>query len=119
MPEPHSPSLVSVRSGGFDLVSALDSYEAAGTRLVESWFDIHAYAAFGRQIEGIREHAVPVPALTVLALQLFIAHCELVSTMWQNAAVGVSAAAISEAGRRHAVAVAALRMAAARLPASE
>lgn len=100
----------------FDLPAALAAYEGMGARLVESWLDIELYARFSAQIADIRAHAVPLPALTVLALQLAIAHSELVSTMWQNASVGVDAGRIREVVERHAVALDALRTAATTLP---
>lgn len=101
------------RRDPFDLVSALDSYEAATTRLVESWLDMEVYADFSRQIDAIRDHGVPDSSLTVLSLQLVIAHSELVSTLWQHASVGVPAQKMQEVQERHALAIDALRVAVA------
>lgn len=103
------------RCDAFNLMCALDAYDVASARLVESWLDMAAYTEFNRQIEPIREHGVTIPALTVLSLQLVIAHSELVSTMWQQSSVGVSAARLRDVMARHTVAVNALRVAAARL----
>lgn len=97
----------------FDLASALDRYEATCTRLVDTWFDMDRYADFRKQLEEIRQHAFRVPALTVFSLQLGIAHFELLSTLWQDASVGVSTARLEEVKMRHTIAVQAMRAAAA------
>lgn len=101
------------------LIPALDAYQVAAVRLVESWLDMEAYADFARQIEPIREHGVAVPGLTVLALQLVIAHAELVSAMWQHSSVGVSPGRMKEVRLRHAIAVQSLRVEANRLAGGE
>lgn len=108
-----------VRVDTFDLVCALDAYGAAATRLVERWFDTETYADCQRQIDAIRDHGVTQPALTVLSLQLVIAHAELVSTLWQSASVDVSAAHLQEVRARHAVAIELLRAGSAQLQRSE
>ena len=108
-----------VRVDTFHLVSALDAYAVAATRLVERWFDADAYADVQRRIDTIRDHGVTQPALTVLSLQLVIAHAELVSTLWQNASADVSAAHLQEVRARHAVAVELLRAGSAQLQRSE
>lgn len=114
LPDSVSPTLrVRPRSDAFDLVSALDTYALCATRLVETWFDMDVYARLGRQIDAIRAHGMAHGGMTVLSLQLVIAHTELLSTMWQHASVGVSAARIEEVQMRHAFAVEALRIAAA------
>ena len=105
-----------LRGGIPDLVSALDGYEATSTLLVEHWLDMDLYAQFSSQIEAIRGHVPGIPALTVLSLQLAIAHAELASTLWQNACTGVSAAKMQEARERHRLAIHAFRAVAARLP---
>ena len=101
------------RDERLDLASALERYEATCARLVDTWFDMDLYADFRKQLEAIRQHAMTVPALTVCSLQLAIAHFELVSTLWQDASVGVSAARLEEVKMRHAIAVEAMRAGAA------
>lgn len=96
-----------------EMLSALDAYDVASTRLVETWLDMDLYTEFSQQIDDIREQGVAIPTLTVLSLQLVIAHSELVSTMWQNASMGVNAARLQEVKERHTLAVNALRAAAA------
>ena len=108
-----SPSLFTRRDERLDLASALERYEATCARLVDTWFDMDLYADFRKQLEAIRHHAMTVPALTVYSLQLAIAHFELVSTLWQDASVGVSAARLEEVKMRHAMAVEAMRAGAA------
>ena len=103
----HSPS--TRRDERFDLASALDRYATASTRLVDTWFDMGLYADFRKQLEAIRLHAMTVPALAVYSLQLAIAHFELISTLWQDASVGVSAARLEEVKMRHTIAVEAMR----------
>jgi hypothetical protein len=107
------PSTSTHRDGTFDLPSALDRYGTTCTRLVDTWFDMDLYADFRKQLEAIRQHAMTVPALTVYSLQLAIAHFELVSTLWQDASVGISAARLEEVKMRHAIAAEAMRAAAA------
>lgn len=109
------PSESEVRCGAFNLMAALDAYELASARLVEAWPDPHLYADVTQQIEEIREHGVSNPVLTVLSLQLVIAHSELVSALWQNASEPVAALALQEVRQRHAIALEALRVAAARV----
>ena len=101
------------RDERLDLASALERYEATCARLVDTWFDMDLYADFRKQLEAIRQYAMTVPALTVYSLQLAIAHFELVSTLWQDASVGVSAARLEEVKMRHAMAVEAMRAGAA------
>jgi hypothetical protein len=101
------------RDERFDLASALERYEATCTRLVDTWFDMDLYAEFRKQLEAIRQYAMTVPALTVYSLQLAIAHFELVSTLWQDASVGISAARLEEVKMRHTIAAEAMRAAAA------
>lgn len=109
------PVLPSVlRPDAFKLLSALDAYDLTCARMLESWFDMHAYADFARQIDAIREHGVSAPELTVLSLQLVIAHSELVSTLWQDSCVRVNASRMQEVRERHSIAINALRAAAAR-----
>lgn len=117
MQESPSPSLsFVVRSAdAFNLLSALDAYDDAAARLVETWLDMDLYADFSKQVDAIRAHGVSTPALTVLSLQLVIAHSELVSTMWQNASVGVGEERMREVQQRHALAIAALRTVAVRM----
>lgn len=114
MQEPRFPNSI-LRHGAFHLMSALDAYELGSLRLVETWLDMDVYADVSGQIDAIREHGVTSPALTVLSLQLVIAHSELVSTMWQNSSVGVAPAKVREVTERHTLAIDAVRVAAARL----
>lgn len=111
-----SPLPYAVRSrDAFDLLSALDAYDVAAQRLVASWLDMEVYSDFSRKVDAIRDHGAAVPALTVLSLQLVIAHSELVSTLWQNASVGVSTEGMRDVQDRHTAAVEALRASATRL----
>lgn len=114
----HSLSLPSQSAtrDGFDLLSALATYEATSMRLVDTWCDVHVLSDFGRQVDEIRERVLGMPGLTVLGLQLVIAHCELSSALWQNASVGVSAKTLEEIRYRHQLAVGALRAAVIAFP---
>lgn len=103
------------RRDAFDLASALDGYEATTRRLVETWFDMHVAQAFSRDMERIRERALATPELSLLALQLGIAHCELANALWHRS--DVSAEAMEQALQRHALALATLRAAIAAAPA--
>ena len=77
---------------------------------------MHVVSDFGRQVDAIRERVMAIPGLTVLGLQLVIAHCELSSAMWQNASVGVSVTTLEEIRLRHQLAVGALRAAVIAFP---
>jgi hypothetical protein len=66
-------------------------------------------------VDAIREHGASVPVLTVLSLQLVIAHSELVCTMWQNSSVGVSPVKMQEVKARHTDSIHALAAAASKL----
>ena len=111
MQEPSFPYPVRSRDA-FNLLSALDAYDLAGQTLVASWLDMEVYADFSAKVDAIREHGATVPALTVLSLQLVIAHSELVSTLWQNASVGVGPERMGEVQARHSEAIESLRAAA-------
>ena len=100
------------RRENLDFVSALAAYEEASALEVESWFDIDRYAEFSKLGDAVREDGVAVPELTALTLQLHIAHAELVSTLWQNVAVGVPPVHMEQVRARHAVAIEGLRAAA-------
>ena len=93
----------------FDLAAALDAYEASCRRLLAHPLEAKLYAEFRASIAGIREHGVSTPALTVLALQLAIAHAELESALWQSRA-GHPAVDFDAVRARHATALHALRI---------
>ena len=111
----HSRPDSALRCSAFDLITALDAYDAASTQLVARWLDMELYEDFSKQLDAIRERGVSAPALTVLSLQLVIAHSELVCLMWQHSSVGVSATKMQEVQARHSHSIDALRAAAARL----
>lgn len=101
------------RSEAFDLNAALDAYEAACYQLVIQWKHVGLYAQAGAAIESIREYGVSVTPLTVLTLQLVIAHWELESALWRRWTIEqVSDQAFQEILGRHAIAVQDLRLAA-------
>ena len=99
------------RCDAFNLVAALDAYEVICSQLVTGWKDMDLYAHAGTAIAAIREHGVSVPSLTVLTLQLAIAHCEFESILWKKLNVEVTAENLKEVLDRHAHAVQELRFA--------
>ena len=103
------------RCDAFNLAAALDAYEVVCSQLVRRWQDMDLYAAAGTAIAAIREHGVSVPSLTVLTLQLAIAHCELESTLWQKLGGEVAPERLQAILDRHARAVQELRWAARKL----
>jgi hypothetical protein len=113
--QPYSSGDSLTRCEAFNLAAALDAYELTCSRLVSQWMHMELYAQAGAAIAAIREHGVSVPSLTVLTLQLAIAHCELESTLWQKKSVGVSAEQLDEALARHADAAQCLRIAARKI----
>ena len=110
-----SPSDSAVRSDAFNIVAALDVYDLTCSRLVANWLDMTLYADAGAAIAAIRQHGVSNPSLTVLALQLAIAHAELESVLWERSALGGSEARLRTVRDRHAMALQALRSAATAL----
>jgi hypothetical protein len=106
-------STSAVRAEAFSLPAALDAYELTCSRLVTGWLDMGQFADAGHAIAAIRQYGVSNPSLTVLALQLAIAHAELESVLWEKSALGGSEAKLLAVRERHAIAVQALRMAAA------
>ena len=114
---PSSIRATAGRRDAFGLAAALDAYAAASTRLVEGWFDPQAYAECTERLEAIRAHGLADPALSALTLQLFIAHCEVLSILWRHAVTGDCAEGIATAQERHALALGALCAALATLQA--
>ena len=108
----HSASDSVTRSETFIFAAALDAYEVTCSRLVTNWLDMNMYVEAGTSIATIRERGVSNPALTVLALQLAIAHAELEAALWQKGCVGMPDAKLTEVRERHASAVQLLRTAA-------
>lgn len=93
-----------------DVLGALDRYEVHVPLLLETWFDARQFRHSRELLCEVRDHAVAVPRLTVPVLELFIAHCEIVSLLWQESAQQASLAfQVSRALDRHAEACGVLR----------
>lgn len=111
-------SLVSdsvLRCDAFSLAADLDAYEVTCSRLLAQCHEMTLNSEVSASIARIRRYGVAVPPLTVLALQLVIAHCELEWTLWQKWSGRVSDKAFQEVKDRHAAAVRALRLGTRRL----
>lgn len=109
-------SLDFARCDASDLAAALDAYEVTCFQLVNRWKHTGLYAQAGAAIAAIRELGVPAPTLTVLTLQLVIAHGELESVLWRQFTVDeVSPETLQQVVSRHAVALQDLRLAAQKI----
>lgn len=113
--QPSPPSDSVTRVEAFNLAAALDAYELTCSRLVSNWLDMSEYADAGAAIAAIRKYGNSQPTLTILALQLAIAHAELESVLWERGSVGGTEAKLLAVRERHALAVQALRAAATAL----
>jgi hypothetical protein len=95
----------------FQLLAAIDEYEADSSALVAAWPDLELYAMASAQIERIRLYSAPIPELRVHWVELLIAHAELIHHLWRahyasRDGEGDDFAALRQ---RHAEAVASMR----------
>jgi hypothetical protein len=67
----------------FQLLAAIDEYEAESSALVAAWPDLELYAMASAQIERIRLYSAPIPDLRVHWVELLIAHAELIHQLWR------------------------------------
>ena len=96
----------------FQLVAALERYQAAFDELVESWFDRNRCHAVVRLLDEIRKLRCALPQLAVDMMEVALRHTELLQTLWTRATIHPRAAIAGEIGtlrRRHQVAIEAMR----------
>ncbi|MEJ8835468.1 hypothetical protein [Ramlibacter sp. AN1133] len=54
------------------------------SQLTENWFDSRSYAAAEAAIWEVRSHGVALADFSVRALELCIAHAELIALLWRQ-----------------------------------
>lgn len=75
---------LSKRARVFQLAAAVDAYEVCMARLTENWFDSRSYADAESAVWEVRSHGVALPDFSVRALELCIAHAELIALLWRQ-----------------------------------
>jgi hypothetical protein len=68
----------------FQLVAALEKYDADADAMVDTWPDLELYRGVSAQIESIRMYSAALPEVRVQWVQLLIAHAELVHFLWRE-----------------------------------
>jgi len=76
----------------FQLAAALDAYEARMTLLLENGFDSAAYGQAEQAVGEVRSQGAGLPELAVAALELCLAHAEVVALLWWERADGTAGA---------------------------
>jgi hypothetical protein len=96
---------------GYQLVAALEQYEADVTSMIQTWPDLDRYREVSEQVEKIRLYSSSLPDLRVQWVELLIAHSELVHFLWkaQYGRDGGARELIGPVREHHGDAVSALR----------
>lgn len=95
----------------FQLVAALENYEAAVERMLAGWPDLEGYREVSDRVEKIRLYSSALPDLRVQWVEVLISHAELVHFLWrmQYADRDAARAQIGGVREQHGHAVRALR----------
>lgn len=104
-----TPALTAI---AFQLVAALERYQASFDELVESWFDRNRCHAVVRQLDEIRKLRCALPQLAVDMMEVAMRHRDLLQTLWTKATVTPGAAIAGEIAAlrsRHRAAIEAMR----------
>lgn len=72
-----------VKTVAFQLVAALERYEEDTHALTSGPFDVAAYRKVSEDIDLIERYSAAIPALSVAAVALLIAHTDLVHALWR------------------------------------
>jgi hypothetical protein len=67
----------------FQLVAALEKYEADAATMVDTWPDLELYREVSAQIETIRMYSAALAEVRVQWVELLIAHAELIHFLWR------------------------------------
>jgi hypothetical protein len=67
----------------FQLVAALEEYEADVTQLCRSWLDMEQYQWVSQQIDELRLYSADLPKLSVPWVSVLISHSELIHSLWK------------------------------------
>ena len=87
----------------FHLAAAVDAYETRLSKLMENWFDATSCAEADAAVGEVRAQGVGLPELSVLALELCVAHAEVLALLWNRgmANAGTPAASAIEHALAH------------------
>ncbi|MDB5898653.1 MAG: hypothetical protein JWP41_2255 [Ramlibacter sp.] len=67
----------------FQLMAALEKYDADSARMVDTWPDLELYREVSTEIENIRMYSAALPEVRVQWVELLIAHAELIHFLWR------------------------------------
>jgi hypothetical protein len=68
----------------FQLAAAVDAYEIRMSRLTANWFDSHACVEAESAVREVRALGIELPEFSVAALELCIAHAEVLALLWNH-----------------------------------
>ena len=68
---------------GFQLLAALEKYEADVAAMIASWPDLERYHAVSEQVEHIRMYSSALQDVRVQWVEVLITHAELVHFLWK------------------------------------
>jgi hypothetical protein len=108
-PMSQSPALTAI---AFQLVAALERYQASVDELLESWLDRSRWKAAVRQLDEIRKLRCALPQLAVDMMELAMRQADLLQTLWAKARVhprAVIAGEIAALRSRHCAAIDGMR----------
>jgi hypothetical protein len=104
-----TPALTAI---AFQLVAALERYQASFDELVESWFDRNRCHAVVRQLDEIRKLRCALPQLAVDMMEVAMRHMDLLQSLWTKATAAPGAVISGEIAvlpSRHRAAIEAMR----------
>jgi hypothetical protein len=99
----------------FQLVAALERYEASTETLVSGWPDMDGYRVVSAGIDEIRMYSAALPTLSVQFVTLLIAHAELIHCLWKLINSPAADDGVARALDQHRASIAGLRTKALRL----
>jgi hypothetical protein len=68
---------------GFQLLAALEKYEADVAAMIGSWPDLDRYREVSEQVEHIRMYSSALQEVRVQWVEVLITHAELVHVLWK------------------------------------
>ena len=99
----------------FQLVAALERYEAHTEVLLRAWPDMERYREVSGGIDTIRLYCAALPTLSVQFVGLLIAHAELIHCLWKKTNTPAAGNDVERAAEQHSGGISALRNKALRL----
>jgi hypothetical protein len=94
----------------FQVIAALESYEANLKKLAATWLDMDLYSQVSHHLDVVRLHAAGLPSIAVAWVEVLISHTELIHDLWRSThAQPKAAASNAQLLDRHLAAIASLR----------